>query len=315
MVIVTTAVYWRLSSPPRLRSRVPLTFQHRAGVSPYTSPYGFARTCVFSKQSLPAGLCDPLPLRPQGSSQEVVPLLPKLRGHFAEFLDHSSPERLGILYQTTCVGLGYGPQRPSLEAFLDSIGSTTSPLRAPHQTSGTCAADLPTTRPTSLARDNHRPGPPTFLRHPIARLLPAQITNARLLSPKASQHRAGLVSRAPALAVRHGYGNINPLSIDYACRPRLRPRLTLGGTAWPRNPWSIGANDSHVGYRYSCLHSHSRALHHSLTGRLHRMHDAPLPVHAPGSPPAGTTESMRERHGFGGVLEPRYIIGAGPLDQ
>ncbi|EFK98966.1 LOW QUALITY PROTEIN: conserved hypothetical protein, partial [Streptomyces sp. SPB78] len=36
---------------------VPLTFQHRAGVSPYTSPYGFARTCVFSKQSLLAGLC------------------------------------------------------------------------------------------------------------------------------------------------------------------------------------------------------------------------------------------------------------------
>src|SRR5699024_11487032 len=29
-----------------------LTFQHRAGVSPYTSPCGFAATCVFDKQSL-----------------------------------------------------------------------------------------------------------------------------------------------------------------------------------------------------------------------------------------------------------------------
>src|SRR5690625_4414872 len=29
-----------------------LTFQHRAGVSPYTSPCGFAETCVFAKQSL-----------------------------------------------------------------------------------------------------------------------------------------------------------------------------------------------------------------------------------------------------------------------
>ena len=28
----------------------PLTFQHRAGVSPYTSPFGFAETCVFDKQ-------------------------------------------------------------------------------------------------------------------------------------------------------------------------------------------------------------------------------------------------------------------------
>ncbi len=33
----------------------------------------------------------------------------------------------------------------------------------------------------------------------------------------------------------HGYGNINPLSIGYACRPRLRSRLTLGGLTWPRN--------------------------------------------------------------------------------
>ena len=99
--------------------------------------------------------------------------------------------------------------------------------------------------------------------------------------------RAGLVSRAPALTVRVGYGNINPSSIDYACRPRLRPRLTLGGTAWPRNPWSIGANDSHVGYRYSCLHSHSRPLHPRLTPRLHRRRDAPLPSRAPGHPPLG----------------------------
>src|ERR1700744_1098939 len=42
----------------------------------------------------------------------------------------------------------------------------------------------------------------------------------------------------------HGYGNINPLSIDYACRPRLRSRLTLGGLACPRNPWSIGGGAS-----------------------------------------------------------------------
>jgi hypothetical protein len=39
----------------------------------------------------------------------MAPLLPKLRGHFAEFLDHGSLDRLGILYLTTCVGLGYGP--------------------------------------------------------------------------------------------------------------------------------------------------------------------------------------------------------------
>ena len=37
-----------------------------------------------------------------------VPLLPKLRGQFAEFLQHRSLKRLGILYLTTCVGFGYG---------------------------------------------------------------------------------------------------------------------------------------------------------------------------------------------------------------
>ena len=71
---------------------------------------------------------------PIPSHQHVVlkvgaPLLPKLRGHFAEFLNHDSLDRLSILYLTTCVGLGYGPHNHSLEAFLGSIGSPTSPLR------------------------------------------------------------------------------------------------------------------------------------------------------------------------------------------
>src|SRR5690606_36546995 len=64
----------------------------------------------------------PLP-SPHGASRTVAPLLRKLRGHFAEFLNHSSPDRHGILYLTTCVGLGYGPRAHSLEAFLGSIGS------------------------------------------------------------------------------------------------------------------------------------------------------------------------------------------------
>jgi hypothetical protein len=38
-------------------------------------------------------------------------LLPKLRRQFAEFLQHNSPKRLGMLYQSTCVGFGYGLMR------------------------------------------------------------------------------------------------------------------------------------------------------------------------------------------------------------
>ena len=54
-----------------------------------------------------------------------------------------------------------------------------------------------------------------------------------------------LASLGSAWTLLRGYGNINPLSIDYACRPRLRSRLTLGGLAWPRNPWSSGGGVSH----------------------------------------------------------------------
>ena len=46
----------------------------------------------------------------------VAPLLPKLRGHFAEFLGDASPAGLGILSPSTCVGLRYGPA-PSNSGF------------------------------------------------------------------------------------------------------------------------------------------------------------------------------------------------------
>ena len=48
-VIVTAAVYWGFNSELAL---LLLTFQHRAGVSPYTSSFDLAETCVFGKQSL-----------------------------------------------------------------------------------------------------------------------------------------------------------------------------------------------------------------------------------------------------------------------
>ena len=50
---------------------------------------------------------------PSGFEREVLdpdgaPLLPKLRGNFAEFLNEGFLERLGILYLSTCVGFGTG---------------------------------------------------------------------------------------------------------------------------------------------------------------------------------------------------------------
>ncbi|CAN6462614.1 unnamed protein product [Victoria cruziana] len=70
-----------------------------AGVSPHTWSYDFAETCVFGKQSPGPGHCDPL--------CEEAPLLPKLRGYFAEFLRESCLAPLGIFYLPTCVSFGY----------------------------------------------------------------------------------------------------------------------------------------------------------------------------------------------------------------
>jgi hypothetical protein len=48
-VIVTAAVHWGFISA---RERLHLTFQHRAGVTPYTSPNGLAECCGCGNQSL-----------------------------------------------------------------------------------------------------------------------------------------------------------------------------------------------------------------------------------------------------------------------
>jgi len=56
-VIVTAAVHWGFSSH---RKALPLTFQHWAGVSPYTSTFVLAQTCVFGKQLHGFFSCGPL---------------------------------------------------------------------------------------------------------------------------------------------------------------------------------------------------------------------------------------------------------------
>ena len=98
-VIVTAAVHWGFNSA---LARLLLTFQHWAGVSPYTSSFDFAETCVFAKQLPGPILC---------GSVSRAPLFPKLRGQFAEFLNYPSPVGLRILFLSTCVGLRYGHLR------------------------------------------------------------------------------------------------------------------------------------------------------------------------------------------------------------
>ena len=65
------------------------------------------------------------------------PLLPKLRGYFAEFLNNISLAHLRILSSPTCVGLRYGPHQFSFRSFSRrrEISYFSTFLRSPSQLS------------------------------------------------------------------------------------------------------------------------------------------------------------------------------------
>lgn len=90
-----------------------LTFRHWSGVTPYTSSYEFAGSCVFAKQS-PGNLS----LRPTDTKKVCGQALSRSYGRFfAEFLKDLSLVRLGLLDLTTCVGLGTVPYAYNLRSF------------------------------------------------------------------------------------------------------------------------------------------------------------------------------------------------------
>ena len=115
---------------------------------------------------------------------EGAPLLPKLRGYFAEFLREVSLARLSLFDSPTCVGLRYGRPGEQQEAFLGrSSGDALRPK-----------AKLP------IRSDSH-----------FSLCVPSCLNPSRCR-------------------------NINLLCIDYALRPHLSSRLTLGGRTCPRKP-------------------------------------------------------------------------------
>ena len=125
-----------------------------------------------------------------------APLIPKLRGQFAEFLNNPSPVGLRILSSSTCVGLRYGHL---------IIHQSFSRLRA--------------SRTSLLYFSPFRPGRPT----PGFDYLHVSVClNYRWLR------------------------NFNRMCIDYASRPRLSSRLTLGGRTFPKKPQIFGHYDSHI---------------------------------------------------------------------
>jgi hypothetical protein len=156
---------------------------------------------------------------------------------FAEFLQHSSLKRLGMLYQSTSVGFGYGLYGGAIS--WNRFTAWINPIR------------------------------PDNLRDP--------------------SHSSRLT-------------NINVIPIVYACRPRLRVRLTLLRLTLSRNPWTFGGGVSHTPYvtHVSIRTSDTSRMPHGcpFTG----LRNAPLPL-----------ASKMQTQSFGVWLEPRYIFGAKPL--
>src|SRR4051794_3531903 len=181
------------------------------------------------------------------------------------------------------------------------MGSSTSPQLARHQVSG-----------IEVRICLH------FALHPYPRSTIAWVGLPSCVTPLLAYYQEG--SRAPltppegevrfgrlafkdsAWACQRRYGNINPLSIDYACRPRLRSRLTLGGLACPRNPWSSGGRGSHPSFAtHACILTRVASTA-GLPRRFTRHTTLPYP-----SRPLDVRRRrvMSRCRSFGGVLEPR----------
>ena len=107
-VIVTAAVYWGFNSKLRFKLTSPLNLPAPGRRQPLYFAFSALQRPVFLLNSrlglFTAALSGLHPTR--------APLLPKLRGHFAEFLNESSLAHLRILSSTTCVGLRYGHLLP-----------------------------------------------------------------------------------------------------------------------------------------------------------------------------------------------------------
>jgi hypothetical protein len=77
----------------------------------------------------------------------------------------------------------------------------------------------------------------------------------------------------------------------------------MGGLSFPRKPWAYGDRVFDPVYRYSCLHK-------LFSGPLVPLVDTPRI-----SQRILLYRVFNHSRGFGTTLEPRYIFGAGSLDQ
>jgi hypothetical protein len=175
-------------------------------------------------------LCPCRPLRAQSPSPPAGPLLPKIRGQIAEFLNQGSLVHLSLLSQPTCVGLRYGHPCPPEPAFLD------------------CTDPAPS-----------RSG----LLHPLALASRSSRAGFRLLAPyqlgrRSSRRGTCLSASGIGQTARWWYWNVYQLSIGG--RPRGRP---LG----PTNPPRIVLAAEPSGFRWWGFLPHFSVTHSGIRTR------------------------------------------------
>ena len=176
-----------------------MTFQHRAGVSPHTSSFDLAETCVFAKQLLGPFRCG----------------LPFLARHpFLRTYGVNLPSSLTTLLPLV---LGFSPHPPV------SVCGTGAPDL---DSSFSCQCGIVGFGTYFPSPSRLRIGSRTSLTPCLFRLaaLFLQCGPTILLCPCFSHNDLWQ------------YRNINLLSIDYASRPRLRSRLTLSRRTLLRKP-------------------------------------------------------------------------------
>jgi hypothetical protein len=211
-VIVTAAVYRGFDSelhPCGLTPPLNLPAPGRRQCL-YVVLHDFADTCVFAKQSLGPILCGRLPLTPaMGRSSTTGSPSPEVTGTFCRVPSPQftrAPEASRLAY--VCPFAVRSQDALPAEAFLGSLVGQTPEGRTPPSASGLGYPGL---------------------------LSPG---TAYLLAPGRPSPGPAFTPASPLRVVTHilWCGNVRPLPIVYALRPRLRVRLTQGGRACPWKP-------------------------------------------------------------------------------
>ena len=138
------------------------------------------------------------------------------------------------------------------------------------------------------------------------------------LVPRTNNHPCPFGRRVLPVASPPRFSDTHECRTLLPARHRLRPLTIRGLGLGSDSPWDDCRCPGtlrlpvwrvhHRHSRYSFRHSHLWALHPALPVRLHR-----CPQRSP-----TMTCAAKSRHvirGFGRLLEPRYIVGAGALDQ